>query len=887
MTPFLLGYKYHPIRIALVCGIFSATSFANPDVPILPEPPYTQDLPEHTEWGGKGLPEISGTASDDAPAISAISEITFADETMVMSGFALKNATLTIWAEGGLQHVNPLFAFEDRLAAVVPSGTAKSTMLVWPKHDGKYGEAIRVNGATSWWCWPKVVTSNKENQPLFILGKSLQLESAKPIVYVSGAGFSDYVPVTNANPYKLEVSLPKLAAGSYRLWSHNGTGGRYGWSTPISFNVLASNTSSEHRSVNVTDFGAIPNDGKDDFSAINAAIQALAADGGGDVHFPEGEFNLSKTLVIVSENIRLIGTGMGEWSKSENQLSGTFTLLTSSSEKSSIGSIIDIRSKGTALENLSIMNGHDGQDQRAVGIFSSDVNLQGLRIVMLDHRDWGFKNPGPWSSGAEPRGKGPYATGIIDSGALFIDTEGPANILFSNSEVHATGPGLQVGRFTGWDSSVSQPASESIWIQNVDFRGYYAGEPDGKINPGASGRATGIVVYSGRQIGVDHCTFEGADREKRKIMGRTVLVFNTSARNLYFGENTSMHVGPHPSAVGIDPNQGEQYLIHYRYPHGGLFDVVTAAASTLTITTENIQPFPKKRDPSTKWDLRSPHFHFDTRGGQVLPEVNSGGNWILFVSHGKGVGQFREIQNFAQKGDAYTFTLDKPWRVQPDSTSRVNLMPAYRQIAIYKNHVDTGKLIESLKTHGVTFWFDSFDNVVEANTFKNLTSGIIFNSRFRGPTGWNSTRENIVENIAGEPGDTSEIAAGYVDHFRVVVQWPNPEDRVWYQVGNVSRRNVIRKAQVGMYLHTRYTGLVRTKKPPTQPHPNGGIVMSVLELNNLENVDQGIVLSLPVNSSVIRDNTIRLSEGSSVPIIQYQDGEEGVLHSIVSDNITP
>jgi hypothetical protein len=267
----------------------------------------------------------------------------------------------------------------------------------------------------------------------------------------------------------------------------------------------------------------------------------------------------------------------------------------------------------------------------------------------------------------------------------------------------------------------------------------------------------------------------------------------------------------------------------------------------------------------------------------VLDEVREDGNWILFVSAGKGAGQFREIKDFERKDGAVTFSLSEPWRVIPDASSRVNLMPAYRRVVIYDNFVDTGELIETHKTHGVTFWFDSFDNVVEGNTFRNLTSGIIFNSRFRGPTGWNTTRDNVVENIYGYPGDTSEKAAGYVDHTRVVVQWPEPRDRVWYQVGNVARNNTIRNAEVGAYLHTRYTGLVRQNKPEPVAHPDGGIVLSVIEGNVLEAVREGIVVSSPVNAAVVRSNKIDAS-ALIAPAIYSQDNPATVLDSVHFDN---
>jgi hypothetical protein len=50
---------------------------------------------------------------------------------------------------------------------------------------------------------------------------------------------------------------------------------------------------------NVTTFGAAPNDGRDDYNAINAAINASAA--GDTIQFPPGVFDLSNVITLKSE----------------------------------------------------------------------------------------------------------------------------------------------------------------------------------------------------------------------------------------------------------------------------------------------------------------------------------------------------------------------------------------------------------------------------------------------------------------------------------------------------------------------------------------------------------------------------------------------------------
>ncbi|MBQ2028522.1 MAG: hypothetical protein II481_03685, partial [Clostridia bacterium] len=79
-------------------------------------------------------------------------------------------------------------------------------------------------------------------------------------------------------------------------------------------------------SVNVVDFGAIPNDGKEDTAAIQRAIDSLAE--GGTVYIPAGEYSIAYLEFRQGIHLRLAGclpdacTGyteeVGSWVKSGN-----------------------------------------------------------------------------------------------------------------------------------------------------------------------------------------------------------------------------------------------------------------------------------------------------------------------------------------------------------------------------------------------------------------------------------------------------------------------------------------------------------------------------------------------------------------------------------------
>lgn len=858
---------------------------------VLPAPTDLEPAAVKSQETDSGQAVISGNAPDGAPAISAISENTLPNETLVMSGYNLKGADLIIWSQGMISRVKPLASEADRMTAVVPPDMPEAVMLVWPHKDGLYGSPIRVNGAAAQWCLPETVAIDEQPKTVKVMGKNFVIGSFKPSAYIRGEKYAGFADIKECNPYKVEIEINNLPAGEYKIWLHNGSGGDWGWSEPVAFSVTA-DVRRAPETIYVKDFGAIAGDRKDDTAAIAAAVDKAAAMGGAVIEFEQGRYFISTPIIVGADNIHLRGRGMGEYRNGEETVTGEFTLLRYFDTAQIPQELIRFDGAYCSIKNMTVINAADGEDRNVLVFNKPNITVDKIRVIMFDKRNWGYKTPGPWQAKDAQRDMRLISRKIIDKGAILIDTEGAANIYITNSQVHAVGPGVQVGKFTGWETSKSKPLSESVLIENVEFTGYYSGEPDGKSNAGASGRATGVVLYSGRKIAVENCRFRSADRFNAKIMGRTILAFNSYGRYYYFADNRSENVGPHPSAEGMDTNQGEQYLIHYRNLHGGLFDVVAAKENSLTITTANIGSFDNetKKNATTaaqkkagqNWDTKNPHFYYDSRGSQVLDEVKDDKNWILYVSKGKGAGQYRAITDFIKNDKLYTFKVERDWRVVPDSASRVHLMPAYRYITIYNNYVDTGKLIEETKTHGVCLWFYNFDNIIANNTFRNMTSGIIINSRFSGPTGWNTTRGNVIENIHGYAGDTSEIAAGYVDHFRLTLQWPAVKDRLWYQVGNVFRDNTIKNASVGVYLHTRYTGFVRTVKPQTVEHTDSGIMMSVIENNTITDVKEGIVLSSPVNTSVVRGNIVETT-GNAHPPIYSQDGQEGLVNVVIEE----
>lgn len=865
------------IPFLVMCCVLKAAGSMPPSQPInIPAAPTS--LPDRLEIS---TPDWAEESPEDAPQISAISELTFPDETFVATGRGLDGAELFIWAGGQTEKVQPLQSAHNRLTAVVPADLPKSVMLVWPEKDSKCGAPIRVNGPVVWWNWPGTIWTDARDRTLRVYGKGLMLENAPPQAYVQGNDWAAFAAVTQANPYKLTVELPcNLEPGKYQVWVHNGTGGSLGWSEPLEFAVARRPTERWRGNVNAARFGATPNDNKPDDAAIQNAIDHVAKQGGGVVHLGRGTFLLERPLVIADNGITLEGESRGEYQTEREELTGDYTLLRYVRDTDLPDALVEIKAPHTTIQHLALENGNNGDDQVAIGVYAPHVVLDDLTLIVRDKRAWGYCKPGPSDDSNEKQNLKRITGKVIDSGAVFVKTKGLADLLFTSSDVHMVGPGILVGDLPSYEPEEDNaPACSGILIDNVSFTGYYEGEPNRKSNAGGSGRTVGVILYNAKRVAIENCHFRGADRYHGKTLSRTLLSFNTMNRDIYCGDNISHNVSSHSSVEGMDENQGEQYLFHWRHAYGGLFDVMQAGREDITINTANIASFKKGERFAD-----SPHYFYDSRGSRVQDDVGVNQDWIVFVCAGKGVGQFRTVVGKRVTDDTAVLQLDRPWRVPPDATSRVNLTPAYRQIVIYNNVVDNDQIVLDHKQHGVTFWFYTFDTIVDHNTFRNMSAGVVYNSRYRGPTGWNLTRDNTIENIVGYCGDTSLKPAAYVDHFRLTLQWPEPKDRVWYQVGNTARGNRAEKCEVGAYVHTRHSGQIWDGIDPA-PHSEGGIVMSVLENNDFVKVNEGIVLSCPANNTVLRNNRIdSYLQDPRTPLIVDQNGEEGSRNTIVIDN---
>ncbi len=816
---------------------------------------------------------LAKNIKETIPAISMVSESTFPNETMVITGWGLKGAELIIRSGSVERHIIPLMTADDKMMAVIPNDFPVGITQIIPEKGKIKGESYTINAPEVWWHFPEHVTESS-NGSFSVFGRNLVLKGSKPQALLKQGVKEIPLTILDTTSYKLSFQIPSnLLSGQYLLLLKNSKEENWNKTIEITFDKEYCKQAINPRQVNASDYGAVANDERDDYYALTKALEALKPNGG-TLLLEAGVYQLSRPLVINTANIIIKGQGKGVYNRETQLLENRFTLLTYIDVQKLPRDLIRVEAPNVTITRIAAINGNSGNKENAIGIYAPKADIHDVNLVLQDKRDWGFSDLGPKYGEMNQIDDSKIPNPINECGALYILAYGQLDMLFYDSEVHTAGPGILIGEMPPFNREKNVDAIiSSIKINKVHFYGYYTGEPYGygKKSSVGSGRSAGIILFNARNIDVENCTFQSANRTGSRYLGRTVLSLNTSNTNLHFAHNSSTNVSPHTSVKNIEPNQGEQYLFHYRYPYGGMFRSDGSEATKVTFNMGNYKPGDEE-------PFKGSIHVVDDNYSRVLEEVGTNDNWYVYIFSGKGVGQYRQVKSKKINGKIVCLSLDKPWRVTPDSSSRLHLTPYYRHIVLNDNTIDTRELVKDYKSHGVCFWFYSMDNIVANNRFKNLTSGIIYNSHYRGETGWNLTVGNLVENVDGYSGDTSLEPSGYCDHFRIMKNWPDESIRGWYEVGNIARNNTFRNVKVGAFLHGRYE--YKKSNKSYVKHENAGIVMAVIENNTFLGVDKGIVVGNPANNCLIRNNSINFNSNveKRIPV----NIEPEILNTIIA-----
>lgn len=840
--------------IVLRCPVVGAADLPSP----IDIPPGPSGL---ASPGGADLPAMAGAAPAGAPAISAISDVTFPDETLVITGDGLDGASLRLWGEGRNFEVHPLRAGRDRMQAVVPRDAPVSTMLVWPVKGGRAGAPIRVNGATCWWAWPARVEAGTKGAAARVFGKGLKLSGAEPLLALTGAdGQSRPLKIRSSNPYHLEGELPAdLRPGKYRLQAHNGTGGAFGWSEPVFFEVVEP-LKMPDGVFKVEDFRKAS--GGTDRGAVLAAIEAATKNNGGTVLFAARHYRdmagvtldrgrIVKDSIVLPEGVPIVlkgeGTGGYDWHKSPGRIIGRGTLVSSASTHARYP-VFELLGRGQRVEDMTVLvNGTAQASGPDMERRISGINLKGPDQRVLRTRLIRSRHCVHWLVNSLYRGR--------------------ANHEILGCEFYHAATGIRI-----------MPGTRFVRMAGNVMRGHYA-----------QGRSTDAnsVNCNGHNIILEDCDFAGLDKTGGKILGRTFLSGNGYTSLAYLAGNRSVNVGSHSSVPGIDGNTSEQYLFHVGDRDGGLFRVIRGENDGLLLE-EAASAMLERSVVTRPWRTTM------DRAGKPRD-----GDWGVFVAGGRGVGQWRLLDREASEGAR--MRLRSPWRVVPDGSSTVIIQRVFRNNIIYGNTInpcpDPSKA-EKHKTVGVFWWVNCFENVTASNTMKNIGVGVgltIFSGTGRGDTAsvWNLTRDNLFSNMIGGVGDAAPVPVFYSDHH-IGNGWKGLQEDFdhWRTVGNIFRANRgegsagalahhgwMRFDEIGVGHGRRGRYEQYGQRIKYRPGRDKGMVMSVIENNVMRRGKRGILLSAPANWALLRGNTVQVLDPKESEIEYY--GRDQVLDLMV------
>ncbi len=859
----------------------SAAELPPPDDLVLPAPP-----PGLATWDSPPDGIGSAPARRDAPAIGAISKLTLPDETLVITGEALDGARLRLWADGSWFDVEPLRSANDRMQAVVPAEAPAAIMLVWPLRDQTAGRPIRVNGPEAWWNWPPRVHAegnaddgshhrDEDDERLVrLFGRGLKLpgDNRPQVALLHPGGTAETIAVVDANPYHLAARLPEgLPAGHYQLQAHNGSGGDWGWSEPVGFEIVESPPRSD------TVFAVEEyrdNAGDDDRQAILLAIEDATANGGGVIQFDarhyrdviSGRQGERDTIVLPAEvPLVLRGAGMGNFSWRDNVLEGwepgSGTLL-SSADSHERYPIFELRGRGQRIEHMTIVvNGESIQAGPDLEQRTSAVTLRGPDQALTRARFIRARHCPHW--------------------LVLSADRGAAHQQINGCEFYHAASAIWI-----------LPGSDHVRISGCRFLGHYR-----------EGRSTDAnAVFSGAsRLILERNHFTSVDRSRGMILGRTFLSGEGYTSLAYLAHNHSEDVGSHPAVPGIDANTSEQYLFHVSTTDGGMHQVVSAGgdrieldAGAANMLADSVVTMP--------WRYR-----FD-RDGQPRD-----GDWVVFVAAGRGVGQWRLVDREQSRGAV--LKVNRPWRIEPDAGSVVIVQRAFRNNIVHANRInanpDPSVVIDSgHKSVGVFWWISCFDNITADNRMENLGVGVGLSLLTRlallpgeqagdMANAWNLTRDNRFDNMIGGVGDAAPVPLFYSDHH-IGDGWAGVREDFdhWRSVGNQFRGNRGRGAEA--LLHHGWmrfdeigVGLGRrgSYEQHGQPNiayragPDKGMVMSVIENNDLSGAGRGVLMAAPANWTLLRNNRLRVdgenenADGEPAAIEFY--GEDEVLELLV------
>lgn len=491
--------------------------------------------------------------SANAPAIAEASKTAGPDETIVLSGVGFRaNAGIRVFSQtkgAGPNLSSGILPWTaDGLAAAIllPHDLPPWSMyLVWPSNAKGVGAPVAVNRTEAWWAGPQPA---QPGGTVSLHGRNLSRDNgtAEGSIYLKPQGRSagSWAQIAAVSPYRIDFLVPPgLPDGDYEIWAHNGHGGRFGWSGPITLALAPSPWADQTARVfDVRDQGAKGDGAADDTASIQATLDLARAQAPATVRFPTGVYMISRGL-NAPNGVAWVGEGRDKT---------IIRAFPASSETE----------PNPRTEALVYADGDKAGNNVAISDLSFDLPER--------HRDTN-------SPGYNPDYAAIYFNSVdhlrLDrvriraATAAYFNVNGSRDVRVEGSE------------FVGSRGSLG--TARRVFIENCRFFLTYRAR-------------AAILARGGQEISITGNQAEDLDssRPEGTAEGRFFVSqgHNSGTQDIFVSENTTIDLAPpSPEWSDFDPNTGEQIL--FEQVGTNRFEaIISAGPDTATLSSNGIVP---------------------------------------------------------------------------------------------------------------------------------------------------------------------------------------------------------------------------------------------------------------------------------------------------------
>lgn len=845
-----------------------------------------------------------------------------ADETSPGEPTALKEADLP---GGPEQDIAPLQSASQAITGVIPKELPYGQYALWVKGAaGGLSNPVFLNKTDVMYVYPNVLNVARSRE-VTVIGTNLTRENgtdpggSRVFLRSKTTHAVAEVDIKSASPYELTFDVPlDAAAGQYdEVWVHNGHGGDYGWS---STGITLTDTPVPSGVFQATAYGAVANDGKDDTQAIQAAIDAAAAAGGGTVVLPEGTFHLDKEQAppaagltkLIPEQVfggtpsygtdreyfrafdsntatfyDYYGTGsghvgmdLGEGNAQRVTAIRFFPLNTTNATHAvdMVGGKFQGSNDNVTYTDLYTVTAKPSLNGHAVAVtdptpyrYLRYMAAEGKKGYIAELEFFTGTAAGPLTVGPKPetglqkltlkagvtlkgQGKGVTMLKYLDTGPTGgrDNGEGPEMILIAGS-----GSGLEQMSIEGSNSVdrgiVIKDSLQDVTIRSITLNTWF---------PGPAKKAMfGGIYGDGGTAGFSRILIEDSEMESGGVITLNKMSNSKISGNTFRGKrwtpasfsNSYQNIFTNNRIDGRDDNgkrggsRGFNFNLH---PRWGSFK----PTAMNYIARNDTQYIGNETNPTNDGEiilfdaLVDVDTDFTGAGNKILHYGGvyastdhtagvKGMKWdanvlkdeYVLVVEGKGLGQYRRITG----NTLDTITVEEPWLIRPDATSRVAISRFFYKNIVADNTASNNKG-NDMRLYGQTLAniFDNNRSVLgDSNSPTAANGGMAINSFDRSLTTFHPSYYNVIQNSQGQRAYVNFSGGLRIESPRSVAA-----------LGNIVRHNQVAALSMGAGGHDYF------------PQPKTNMLYNIFEHNTgtaqfrLDSPVQGM--------TVVRENTV-------------------------------